>query len=582
MKSRTFYSAIAVFAGLLVLIGVAGFWGLTAQNPKVLITQGGQVQPLAAQFVPRQSPVMVSLLARPDRLWQLRQLLTPAGDRAAARQEWQSLQQSLEELMGWDYEADVRPWLDEEATLAVTTADLDHDADNGLQPGYLVVLSCRDADAARAALHLLWQQRAAQGRSLVFETVAGVPLISDRPLVTMATSRLSAPASDLALATLATGMVGDRYVLLANDVQVLRQAIQTYQAPDVSLAKAADYRAAIAALPPNRVGWVYANVPSFLTWLGLTNLDSQRPVRPQGEQLDSLFFSFQALKDGLLGNVAIARAPGAPPIENNASSWPTGTSPETLLALLPADTLLATTGPSLNQRLQTLDSNIGGYPLTQSALQSALASLLLDPMLVSRDLAAHWQGEYALGLLPGSRPDWVLMTRSRTADLTAVDDFASAQGLTVSHIPYQEQAAITVWTRLALTRSPGAAPLSLSTQVVAVHAPVQGYEVFSTSLDGLQSVWQQSSAAPLPNRTTFAQLVKQFDQLGDNLTYLDWPSVSPRLTQRLPWLRALEVAGQPLTGHIGPLLISSKPTADALPMGAIAIKLMENPRKTSE
>jgi hypothetical protein len=116
MKSRTFYTAIATLAGILLLVGIAGFWGLTSQNPRVLLTQGGQTQPQAAQFVPRQSPLMVSLLARPDRLWQLRQLLTPANQRFQVRQEWQSLQQSLENLVGWDYDIDVRPWLDEEAT----------------------------------------------------------------------------------------------------------------------------------------------------------------------------------------------------------------------------------------------------------------------------------------------------------------------------------------------------------------------------------------------------------------------------------------------------------------------------------
>ena len=561
------------------MVGVAGFWGLTAQNPKSLITQGGQSQPLAAQFVPRQSPVMVSLLARPDRLWQLRQLLTPASHRAAARQEWQSLQQSLEDLVGWDYEADVRPWLDEEATFAVTAADLDRNRDNGLQPGYLVVLSCRDPDAARAALHLLWQQRAAQGRQLVFETAAGVPLISDQALPSVPASRWSS-SSDFTLETLATALVGDRYVLMANDAQVLRQALTTFRAPDVSLARTPDYREAIATLPANRVGWVYANVPSLLTWLGIGDRDSQSPIQPAGQRTNRIFISWQALAEGVRGNVAIAPAPGSPTAEAGTTAASASSAPATLLALLPENTLFTTTGPNLSQRLQTLSTNIGGYSFAQSAVRLAFESLSLDPLLAGGDLASHWQGDYALGLLPGSRPDWVLITPSPAADLTAVDAAAAAQGLTVSRIPYQGQ-SITAWTRLALNRASPAASLGLTTQVVAVHAPVQGYEVLATSLAALQQIGPQSSAAPLTDQPAFAQLVEQFAPLGDNLIYLDWPTIAPSLTQRFPWLRALEVAGQPFTAHIGPVLVSSTSASSALPTGAIAIKLLENPQKTS-
>jgi hypothetical protein len=190
MKSRTFYSAIALLAGLLVFVGVAGFWGLTAQNPRSLLSKGGQEIPTAAQFVPRQAPLMASLLARPDRVWQLRQLLTPSQERFKARQEWQSLQQTVESTIGWDYDTDIRPWLDEEVTFAVTTADLDYTPENGLQAGYLLVLSCRDAQAAKEALHVLWQKRAAMGQSLIFESASGIALIHDQKVEDRSVRRL--------------------------------------------------------------------------------------------------------------------------------------------------------------------------------------------------------------------------------------------------------------------------------------------------------------------------------------------------------------------------------------------------------
>lgn len=579
MKSRTFYSAIALFAGLLLLVGVVGFWGLTAQNPRVLLTRGGQEQPLAAQFVPRQSPLMVSLLARPDRLWQLRQLLIPANQRFGGRQEWQSLQQSLESLVGWNYEADVRPWLDEEATLAVTGADLDHDASNGLQPGYLAILSCRDGAAARAALHRLWQQRAAQ-RNLIFETVSGIALISDRPVLTDSLARLSTSSSDLALATLATAMIGDRYVLLANDVQVLRQAIAAYRAPDVNWAQTASYNEAIATLPANRVGWMVANIPALLHWLGLEDASVLQPIQPDGRQADVLFVSFQALADGILGNTAIATASPSTSAAAKQPSTLASAAANAPLNLLPDSTLFATAGESLSQQLQLLNHNIGGYQITQQAIATLLQSWSFDLSMAPDELATTLQGEYALGLLSDKPAEWALIARSATADFAAVDAFATAQGLTVNQIADDEQ-TITAWTRLSLDRSSSSAPLRLTTQVVAVHTPVQGYEVLATSLAGLQQVLPQAQPGSLANQTTFAHLVEQLAAPSQELAYVDWPALLPTLTQRLPWLRALTAAAAPLSNHIGPILVSSEPSPSSLEIGAIAIQLRENPAKMS-
>jgi len=80
-------------------------------------------------------------------------------------------------------------------------------------------------------------------------------------------------------------------------------------------------------------------------------------------------------------------------------------------------------------------------------------------------------------------------------------------------------------------------------------------------------------------------LLEELDPSGDNLTYLNWPALAPQLTRQFPWLQALEVAGRPLTNHIGPIVINaSRPVSQLqiqLQMGTIAIKLTENPEKTS-
>ncbi|MEM6836714.1 MAG: DUF3352 domain-containing protein [Cyanobacteria bacterium P01_C01_bin.120] len=579
MKSRTFYSAIALFAGLLVLIGVVGFWGLTSSNPRSLISEGGQEKPLAAQFVPRQSPLMVSLLARPDRLWQLRQLLTAADRRSVARQEWRSLQQSLEDWLGWNYEADIRPWLDQEVSLAITTADLDYDATNGLQAGYLAVLSCQDAVAAQEALHLLWQRRAAQGRNLIFETAAGTALISDQPLTTVAAAQLPTSSSGLALESLATAMVGDRYVLLANDSRVLRQAIATYRAPDISLAKAAPYRDAIATLPPNRIGWMTVNLPNLLTWLGSEAPEMQQSIKPAGQRANFIFVSFKAFAGGLLGDAAIAAAPGLSFASEQTVPPATRSSPQSMLAMLPASTLFATVGGQLSQQLATLNTNFGGYQVTQQAIRDIFSPLALDSDLATAELGSALQDDYALGFLPGAKPSWLLLTPTTPEKVAAVDAYAAAQGLTVSHLSYESR-PVTVWTRFSLNRPDDRSALSLTTQIIGVHTSIQDYEVLATSFMGLEQVWQQSATAPM-SRPDLDQLIAQLDSVNTDLTYFNWPALAPLLVKRIPWLQAVTAAGQPFSSHIGPIVISSHNGSPSLQTGAIAVKLVKNLSKSS-
>ncbi|MGF1461548.1 MAG: DUF3352 domain-containing protein [Leptolyngbyaceae cyanobacterium] len=580
MKSRTFYSAIALFSGLIVLIGVVGFWGLTAENPRTLITEGGQTAPTAAQFVPRQSPLMASLLARPDRLWKLRQLLAPANQRATARREWRSLQQLLEDATGWDYEADIQPWLDQEITLAITSLDLDHDDKNGLQAGYLVTLNCHDADAAREALHLLWQKRVAQGRNLVFETVSGVGLIFDQPLSILSSPQVSLAAAKPTVASLATAFVGDRYVLLANDVQVLRQAIATYQAPDVSLAKAAAYREAIATLHQNRIGWLYANIPTLLSWLG-TEDRCPSPIKPAGQDANSLFVSVQAVASGITGQLAIAPSPDSwTQIEPTPAEAATQSASSTL-DLVPDDALFTISGQRFKEGLQRLQTDIGGYKATQAVL-----STLSTPPLardkpnyqIGQQLLSRLQGSYALSLLPGQSTSWLLM--SMVDDFTEFDELATAQGLSVNQIPFEGK-TMTAWTRFSFNRAVVEAPLTLSTQVVAIHTNLNGYEVVSTSLSGLERVLEQAESDALSQKTSLLQLAAHTGPAASNLAYVNWPALAPVLINRFPWLKAVELAGEPLTGHIGPLLVSGAEDSESLRISNFAVKLEEDPTKVS-
>jgi hypothetical protein len=572
MKPRTFYSAIAIFVGVLLLVGGIGFWGLTAQNPRSLLLKGGQEIPMAAQFVPRQAPVMVSLLARPDRLWQLRQLLTPSSQRFVARQEWQTLQQGLNDFLGWDYDTNVRPWLGEEVSFAVTTSDLDHNADNGLQAGYLAVLTCRDVAAAQEALHLLWQQRAAAGRNLVFKSISGISVIYDQPLSDTPFPGLSSISlKRSAPATLASAIIGQQYVLLANDPAVLQQALATYQAPDVSLAQAANYRDSIRSLPPERIGWLYANLPNTFTWLGL-DATASPPLSTEGQAASFVFTSFRAFPEGLLGDTAIAAAPG----QSLPSRQPTAFPATAAIRWLPPETLFATAGSNLSEVIQDLGHTIGGYTLTQRVLEGLLESLALPTATLPDDLVSSLKGDYVLGTLEGSTPTWVLMTQATDPEpLDSFDTFVQSQGINVSQVELGDR-TITAWTRIFLSKLSPTETASLRTQVVGVHTNIDGYEVLANSLSGLQQILGNLEISAQSTPTPFVELLDHLPLPVGNLVYINWPQLAPVLTNRLPWLRVIEQAGQPLTSHIGPVAVSGNGSRESSQKGGIAIKLVES------
>ncbi|NJL44908.1 MAG: DUF3352 domain-containing protein [Leptolyngbyaceae cyanobacterium SM2_3_12] len=91
MKFRTFITPLALAAGLVLVIGLGILGGLTLRNPLSLIAQGGATLPTALQFVPKQSPLVASVLVRPDRLAALWSYLSAPKLRQATKMIFRSL-----------------------------------------------------------------------------------------------------------------------------------------------------------------------------------------------------------------------------------------------------------------------------------------------------------------------------------------------------------------------------------------------------------------------------------------------------------------------------------------------------------
>ncbi|MDW8202876.1 MAG: DUF3352 domain-containing protein, partial [Cyanobacteriota bacterium SKYGB_h_bin112] len=280
MQSRSvIYILVASLLAVVLLVAATLTWFAT-QNPKQLVINAYGSSPYAAMFLPRQSPLVLSLLVNPDQLEQFQESVT--HDRQRTQLEWIRLRQGLVAGFDLDYDQDIQPWLGDELTVAMTAIDLDRDPSNGQQPGYLVVAATHDAPRTQEMLELFWQNQAVAGATLAFEQYKGVQIVSAQPSpspVAEVASQptLQVPARRLSplrptVTNLATAMVGDQFLLVANHPKVLREAINAAQARDVGLLESPTYQQALQHLTSDRVGLAIVNIANIAAWAGLNSV----------------------------------------------------------------------------------------------------------------------------------------------------------------------------------------------------------------------------------------------------------------------------------------------------------------------
>lgn len=585
MKSRTVLLAIALVASLLLVVSVTGCGGGASRPLSRLIARQEPALPVVTQFLSRQAPMAVSLLVRPDRLYRSFPSLPLLGRRDSIQQEWSLAKSTLSDWTGLDYEADLQPWLGSEVSFAVTHADLDYDSTNGLQAGYLVVLRCRDGQKAREALYELWQKRRSlSGHPLVFETISGVSLVHDRRSSSLNQAVIKVPGTtEPKLPVLATAAVGDRYVLLANHPAVLRQAIAAFQAPDISLARDNLYQEIIYAQPANRVGWFYANVPQFFAWLGVEPAAVAQSFSQSDRALHCLLVSLRAAEIGLRGETAAIAAPGTQFVRAADTPPPLGNA----LQSLPENTLFVSSGPDLSNFLENIKAGIGGYPVSVRLLQQLLDSLSLPTLAELSLLLDAFQGDYALALIDHTPPSWVLLSPAESGpNWTKLDSIAQQRGLTVNHIKPTADQEVVVWSRLSLSLSSSSDEMTnLEAKVIGVHTQGEDYEVFSTSLLGLEAALGSAQASgSLTAEPAFVETLNELELESGNVVYVNWRRLSPFLVDQFPLAQAVYQLTQPLTAHLSSTAVTGFATGDrtSLREGMVAVKLVRDKEEPAD
>ncbi|MEH1820053.1 MAG: DUF3352 domain-containing protein [Nostoc sp.] len=548
-RQRSFIGFIVAGAIALLVIAIASFYWFFAKSPANLIASTRQ--PGAAIFVSKLSPAMVSLLANPDRLQAL--------DR---EEELSKLKTSLFAKSGIDYKEDIQPWLGDEITLAIATLDIDRDLENGQQPGYLLALATKQPEKSREFVELFFSKRALAGANLAVEQYKGIKLISDN----------SQPEQD----SLAGAVVGEGFVLFANDPKVLRDAINNVQAPDLNLTSSPEYQKATKELPKGGLAVAFLNLTIVVKWQGLE----------LSEQLyNSQIISLALNPKGLLAETTFLTAseivpPSAP------LSKPVGA-----LQYIPASAGLAISGSNL--------SSLGDSDLTKLWRQATATIYGSGEDVVSRlakplaDVQKRWninlpedifswvQGEYAIALLSEKEqttPHWIFVvekSESVEKGVTRLDAIASSNGLSISPLTIDQQ-KISAWTELTTATKKSdvkeGESFSIETKVRGLHTSLGNYEIFTSDLETMDEILTIKNNSIIDN-PNFKDSIAAIPLPNQGYIYLDWTKSQNLLERQVPILKLAEVLGKPFFNNLRSLTLSSYGTDTRSLKGGVFLQL---------
>jgi Protein of unknown function (DUF3352) len=522
-------SFIRLFAASLIVL----FINFTSLAPSLAASPFGKgsatEQPGAAIFVSKQAPAFVTIL-NPERLQSL------------DKDKYSFLKRDFFKYSGIDYRKDVQPWLGNEITLAVTSLDFDRDPDNGKLPGYLLAIATKSPEKSREFVQLFFSQRVLAGADLSVEEYAGIKVIT--------------VPSDKGV--LAGAVVGDQYVLFANDPKVLREAINNAQAPDLNLASVNQYQE-VNQISKNSLGVAFLNIPSIAQWLGL-----KLPMQTFDYQLATL----APVSKGLLTEaIALSTQELKAPLESLSE-------PVKALRYIPANAGITIGSKDLSnlqnsnlamfwQQLKSVLSPQGGISITDFVQQDAEAQKRWGINL-SKDIFDWVQGEYAIGLISNPQqpnPDWVFVTEKAPqteSGIANLDAIAAKNGLSVTEFTFLSQPII-AWTQLKATEYKSnvtKSSFNIEAKAYGVHTTLDNYEIFTSSLETMHEVLATKDNTLLENRN-FQKSIAALPKSNAGYIYIDWAASQDILERQLPVLKLLKVLAKPFFNNLRSLTITN-------------------------
>ena len=337
---------VTIVAFLAIMVSL----GWVAVNSSLSLIGGGvRAFPQGVMFVPKQTPAMVSLLTNPDKLYGWRAVSLPLNLRSRDRSDWQEWEQNLVANIGYDYQQDIKPWLGDEITFAITDLDRDSNSGNGAQPGYLLAAETKNTSLATASIRDFFSDRS----QVTAQQYKGANIFS-------ASATVGANSTPWASA-----VVGN-FVLFANQPQIIRTAINQAQAVNLNLNDADEYQLALSKIDRAHVGVAYIDVASTSAWVN--KLSAAEPYLQ-----DILSASFALKPSGLLAVATSIEARDLAIAQPTIKSWLDNPELQKILTSLPFD---RDNSAYIDlQKTSLLESQIPLYKVTKLAVKSLFPHL---------------------------------------------------------------------------------------------------------------------------------------------------------------------------------------------------------------
>ncbi len=506
--------AIVGSVGLILMIGL---WGWVLQTSSLgLLWKPPVDYPITAMFVGKQSPLMISLQTNLDRLEGLRETIITPSQRRSSHQQLIELEKQILKPFGLNYQDHIAPWLGDEITWAMTSTDYDRLPDNGLQPGYIVILSSRNHITSEEIIEKYWR---------------GFPTTDTQSNEIYQGVKINYhPQSKIA-----TGIVGKKYVILANHPQVLKNAINNAHSEKLSIISHPDYQNLTSRLSQGHIASAYLNLHNLKPLLDadLSPLDR------------SLGVTWQLKSSQLTTRILTLNS-------TSQSKLPQINQTQEIIKYIPKNSSLAIAGINLSN----LDSQLSTiFPLSAKKITDRLFQSLNN--LVNLDIQTRilpWvTGEYGLAIVANPKqenPDWVIVTQRtepESADqfIQELDRLVAKQNYEVRPIPW-EKYQVTGWTKLVTTSQ---SQTQLLAQVGGVHTTIGDYEILASSVPVLGQVlggWGES----IRQNSAFKSALNQLPPQSAGYIYFDWEEIQSLLS---PYLKKTPLLSKLFSVTFNPL-----------------------------
>ncbi len=547
MKQRSFFLVLLIVViSMLTVAGSIFAWTLRSGSLS-LATASLLREPQAPLLVPKQSPLMFSLLVNPDSLESLTSSRVPVWQRAKVQRDIRQLEINLLKSTGLDYRKEISPWIGQEITLAVTSLDYDHNSVNGVEPGYLLAVETKNPELSKEFLQAAYSKNALKRNSqLKFESYKGVNIITQNLLNSQPDKFLTSSA-----------VLAD-FVLFANRPKILREAINTLQVDNLSLKRSPLYSRALESVEPSRLGLVYANLPLVSAWLGNVAAPADSKI------VQTLTVNLTLDEGGLIAQTAL--------INDNLSdsSEPILSEPVGALEYVPSSSIVSLSGSDLPALWDKIDKELSDNSPLQQILNDALKRLenRLGQITITQDVFPWVKGEFALALIDNSKdesPDWLFAVERKPGVDSGIENLntiALEQGLSLGSLSVLGHQA-TVWSEFESDQDSS----NLSTLVKGIHATVGNYEIFASSIETLKVAIRASAHSNL------ALLQSSLPKNNDGYFYLNWEKFLPLLSKKYPITTVAQLPLEPLLEHLKSLVLSSMGRKDGVGRATVYFNL---------